>query len=32
MNIEEYFLNHGFDNLIDPEIRLTGVPVKVMKK
>ncbi len=32
MNIEEYFLNHGFDNLIDPEIRLTGVPVKAMKK
>ncbi len=25
-NIEEYFLNRGLENLIDPKIRLTGVP------
>ena len=25
-NIEEYFLNRGLEYLIDPEIRLTGVP------
>jgi len=32
MNIEEYFLNHGFDHLIDSEIRLTGVPMRVARK
>lgn len=25
-NIEEYFLNCGFENLIDPNLRLTGLP------
>ena len=25
-NIEEYFLNRGLENLIDPKIRLMGVP------
>lgn len=27
-NIEEYFLNHGFENFIDPKLRLTGLPAK----
>ena len=31
-NIEEYFLNSGFENLIDPKIRLTGVSRKAARR
>ncbi len=31
-NVEEYFLNQGFEELVDPKIRLTGVPRKVAGK
>jgi hypothetical protein len=31
-NIEEYFFNQGFEHLIDPEIRLTGVPRKLVRR
>ncbi|MCP4583912.1 MAG: hypothetical protein GY839_20055 [candidate division Zixibacteria bacterium] len=31
-NIEEYFLNQGLEQLIDPEIRLTGIPRKATRR
>ena len=31
-NIEEYFLNQGFEHLIDPAIRLTGLPRKATRR
>jgi hypothetical protein len=31
-NIEEYFLNQGYEELIDPKIRLTGVPKKLVRR
>lgn len=31
-NIEEYFINRGLENLIDPKIRLAGVPRKIAQK
>jgi len=31
-NIEEYFLNMGYENLIDPKLRFTGIPRKAARK
>jgi len=31
-NIEEYFLNRGMENLLDPKIRLTGIPRKAARR
>ncbi len=31
-NIEEYYLNAGYENLIDEKLRLTGLPRKVARR